>query len=281
MVKYTIGDALKKGIALLNENKIENPGLDARILLCSVINCDSLHLTIRRDEELSTDDVKKYFSNIERRCNKEPVGYIVEKKEFMSLDFKINHNVLIPRPDTEILVERAIQELENKQSITVIDMCTGSGAIAVSLAKYLPGSVVYGLDISSDALELARHNAYANGVNVTFDIHNVLTPYKGPIADAVISNPPYIPCGDIANLDVDVAGFEPHLALDGGDDGLDFYRAIVENIHTCLKKGGLLAFELGMGQADDVRMIMANKFEKVSTDCDLAGIERVIYGFLK
>ena len=199
----------------------------------------------------------------------------------MSLDFKINPNVLIPRPDTEILVERAIKELEKHSQVKIVDMCTGSGAIAVSLAKYLPQSEVVALDISGEALEVARFNAQANEVEVSFAIHNVLTPYKDMVADAVVSNPPYIPCKDIENLDINVAGFEPHLALDGGEDGLDFYRAIVENVRTCLKKGGLLAFEVGMGQAEYVKQLMERDFDNVAIDCDLAGIERVVYGFLK
>lgn len=281
MVKYKIGDALKKGIALLNENSIENAALDARILLCHVISCESIYLTLHRDDELSDSDCNMFFSFIERRIKREPVSYITGKKEFMSLEYFVNPNVLIPRPDTEILVERAIDELETISNPIIIDMCTGSGAIAVSLAKYVKGSQVTALDISESALSVARKNAENNGVNVNFDIHDVRMPYDRAMADAVVSNPPYISTEDMNWLESDVADFEPRLALDGGPDGLEFYRAIVGNISTCLKKGGLLAFEVGMGQADDVRKIMEPIFNRISIECDLAGIERVVFGFLK
>ena len=281
MVKYTIGDALKKGIALLNENKIETATLDARIIMCHVIECDTLHLTLHREDQMTDDAADKFFELIGRRAESEPVSYITEKKEFMSMDYFVDSNVLIPRPDTEILVERALKELNGINKPVVVDMCTGSGAIALSLGKYLTDSRILALDISEGALDVARKNAAANGVDAEFAIHDVLTPYTGCMADAVVSNPPYIPTADIKTLEKDVADFEPLLALDGGEDGLVFYRAIVQNISSCLKKGGLLAFEVGMGQADDVKKLMESQFEKISIDCDLAGIERVVYGYLK
>lgn len=281
MVKYTIGDALKKGIALLNENSIENPTLDARILLSEVMKCDSLYLTMHRDDELSDSCRDMFFSFIQRRAKNEPVGYIIEKKEFMSMDFYVDSNVLIPRPDTEILVEKAIDVLKGISNPTVIDMCTGSGAIAVSLAKYVEGSKVTGLDISEQALMVAKKNAESNGVDVEFEIHDVLSAYNNQKADAVVSNPPYISTEDMKKLESNVSDFEPHLALDGGADGLVFYRAIVNNISSCLKKGGFLAFEVGMGQAEDVKKLMEPLFDNICIECDLAGIERVVSGFLK
>lgn len=281
MVICKIGDALKKGIALLNENSIENPGLDARILLCEVLGCDTVYLTVHRDDELKSDDAQRFFDYIDRRKRNEPVGYIVGKKEFMSMDFCVKPGILIPRPDTEILVERVIEECKNVKSPVIIDMCTGSGAIGVSLARYIPSSSVTALDISEDALIIAKKNASANGVDVSCEYHNVLEPYNGLMADVVVSNPPYIPSQEVLTLESDVMDYEPHLALDGGEDGLVFYRAIVDNISSCLKKGGLLAFEVGMGQASDVKELMEAQFYNISVDKDLAGIERVVYGFLK
>ncbi len=281
MVKYKIGDALKKGIALLNENSIETPALDARILLCHVLGCDSLYLTVERDKDMTPSDLDTYMQLVGRRSRNEPISYIIGKKEFMSLEFGVNPSVLIPRPDTEILVERAINQLENVPSPVVVDMCTGSGAIAVSVAKYLPSSRVTALDISENALATARENAFRNQVDVSFELHDVLTPYKGLMADAVLSNPPYIPTEDVEGLEVNVSCYEPHLALDGGADGLVFYRAITKNVSSCLKRGGMLAFEVGMGQAEDVANMMSPLFEGISTEKDLAGIERVVYGFLK
>ncbi len=281
MVNYKIGDALKKGIALLNENSIENPGLDARILLCQVLGCDTVYLTVHREDELKPEEAEKFFSYIERRMDKEPVGYIVGKKEFMSLDFCVKPGILIPRPDTEILVERVLDIFKDAENPVIIDMCTGSGAIAVSLAKYLKGSRITALDISEDALSAAEKNAADNGVEVNFMQHDVLTPFREVKADGIVSNPPYIPTEEVHSLESDVSDYEPHLALDGGNDGLDFYKAIVNNISSCLKKDGLLAFEVGMGQAEDVAGIMEPFFYNIAVDKDLAGINRVVYGFLK
>lgn len=276
MVKYNIGDALLKGIALLNEKQIETAGLDARMLMCRVLNCDKLYLTVHRTDALCDAHAQSFFELIDRRCQYEPVGYITGTREFMSLNFKVNPGVLIPRPDTEILVERVINEIKTPDPV-IIDMCTGSGAIAVSLSKYIPSSVVTGLDISAVALDTARYNAAANDADVKFAMHDVLTPYAGVMADAVVSNPPYIPTCELTGLEADVIDYEPHMALDGGDDGLVFYRAIVDNISTCLKPGGLLAFEVGCGLAGAVADIMADKFTGITIEKDLAGIERVVY----
>lgn len=280
MVGYTIGDALREGIALLNEVNIETASLDARILICSVLGCDSLYLTVHRDSVMEEEAKNTYFDYILRRRANEPVSYITGSKEFMSLEFKVSPDVLIPRPDTEILVEKVISETKSIPHPYIIDMCTGSGAIAVSLARYIEGSRVTALDISPSALDIARLNAKANGADVCFELHDVYKPYLAK-ADVLVSNPPYIPSGDMASLETNVAKFEPHLALDGGSDGLDFYRAITENASHTLRKGGLLAFEVGMGQAEDVEMIMKPSFENITRVRDLAGIDRVVCGYLK
>lgn len=278
--KITIGDALKKGIALLKQSDIPGAATDAAVLLGHVLGCERLYLTVHRDDALDNDKKEKFFDLVARRCKKEPVAYIVGKKEFMSMDFCVNSSVLVPRPDTEILVEFVIDALKDVPNPQITDMCTGSGAIAVSLAKYIDGSRVRALDISDDALKVASLNAQKNGASVEFELFDVLKPYN-TLADAVVSNPPYIRTGDIEDLDDDVSAFEPHLALDGGGDGLIFYRTIVANIRTALKCGGLLAFEVGMGQADDVLEIMSADFEHLGTIKDLAGIERVVYGYLR
>ena len=281
MVKRTIGDALFKGIALLNENSIENAGVDARVIMCSVLNCDKLFLTVHRDDEISRENEEKFFNLVKRRLTHEPLGYILNYKEFMSLDFYVDKNVLIPRPDTEILVEKVISFFEGKAPC-IIDMCTGSGAIAVSLAKYIPNSEVAGLDISEEALKIAKLNAEKNGVKnqCSFLLHDALKPYEF-MADALVSNPPYIPTEVVKGLDKTVKEFEPYIALDGGDDGLTFYRAITVNSKYSLKHGGLLAFEVGIDLADDVCALMENEFTDIGTIKDLAGIDRVVYGIRK
>ena len=279
MVEYKLlGDALLEGIALLKETNIENPSLDARILMCHTLSCDELYLTVHRDRHLTQSEQDAFFSLIKRRMSNEPVGYITGTKEFMSLEFNVDKNVLIPRPDTEILVEKVMSEVKSANPV-IIDMCTGSGAIAVSLAKYIPNACVLGLDISEDALKVAKTNSQKNGADVTFEKHDVLKPYSKITADAVVSNPPYIPTDDLNGLMSDVIDFEPSIALDGGVDGLLFYRAIIKNIDSCLKDGGLLAFEVGAGQADDVAYLMEERFSSVTLEKDLAGIDRVVYGF--
>lgn len=281
MVKRTIGDALFEGIALLNENSIENAGIDARVIMCSVLNCDKLFLTVHRDDEMAKENEDKFFKLVKRRSIHEPLGYILNYKEFMSLDFYVDKNVLIPRPDTEILVEKVISFFEGKAPC-IIDMCTGSGAIAVSLAKYIPNSSVTGLDISEEVLKIAKLNAEKNGVEnqCSFVLHDALKPYEF-MADAIVSNPPYIPTEVVKGLDKTVKEFEPYIALDGGDDGLMFYRAITENSKYSLKQGGLLAFEVGVDLADEVCTLMESEFSDIGTIRDLAGIERVVYGIRK
>lgn len=280
MVNYTIGDALKKGIALLKEFNISGAATDAAVLLGHVLDCGRLYLTVHRDDVMSQKDVQCYMDAIERRCKNEPVSYITGTKEFMSLEFNVSPAVLIPRPDTEILVETVISALGGVDCPKITDMCTGSGAIAVSLAKYIPKSSVTALDISRDALEIAGANAEKNGVCVEFELFDVLKAYKNK-ADAVVSNPPYICAKELDNLQKDVADFEPRLALDGGEDGLLFYRAIIANSPYALKAGGILAFEVGMGQADDVVHLMEPLFVDICTEKDLAGIDRVVWGRLK
>ena len=190
--KKTIGDALKKGIALLKKSNIPGAATDAAVLLGHALDYTRLQLTIHRDDIIEPDKETEYMRLIERRSQSEPVSYITGEKEFMSLNFKVEKGVLIPRPDTEILVETVIEKLKDIQKPVIIDMCTGSGAIAVSLAKYISGSRVTALDVSPVAIRVARENASLNGVDIDVCEHDVLTPYNA-MADAVVSNPPYIP----------------------------------------------------------------------------------------
>ena len=249
--------------------------------MCSVLDCGKLYLTVHRDEELPSDAERRFSALIQRRAKHEPVSYLTNCREFMSLEFYVDKNVLIPRPDTEILVEKVIA-LFSDSTASVLDMCTGSGAVAVSLAKYMPLSRVTGLDISADAVKTAEKNASSNGVadRCAFEIFDVREPYCGTF-DVLTANPPYIPTADIADLDSDVKDFEPHLALDGGADGMSFYEKIIKNAPSCLKEGGFAAFEVGCGLAEKVRGLMKENFEKTEIIPDLAGIDRVVCGYLK
>lgn len=276
-----ISQALINAAHTLRLSGITSCAEDARVIMCSVLDCGKLYLTVHRDEELPSDAERRFSALIQRRAKHEPVSYLTNCREFMSLEFYVDKNVLIPRPDTEILVEKVLA-LFSDRTASVLDMCTGSGAVAVSLAKYMPLSRVTGLDISADAVKTAEKNASSNGVadRCTFEIFDVREPYCGTF-DVLTANPPYIPTADIADLDSDVKDFEPHLALDGGADGMSFYEKIIKNAPSCLKEGGFAAFEVGCGLAEKVRVLMEENFEKTEIIPDLAGIDRVVCGYLR
>ncbi len=229
------------------------------------------------DEKTEAD----FWAGVERLRRGEPVQYIVGKCEFMSMDFFVNSHTLIPRADTEALVEEVADLLKDKTAPLIFEVGSGSGCIAVSLAKLLPKATVVSVDISPDAIKVAQKNAKANGVSdrVEFVHHDIFDGFSDFVkkSDAVVSNPPYIPKDDIAGLDQKVKDFEPVSALDGGDDGLDFYRFMCKN--TPQKRGSYLAFEVGIGQARDVAGLMAAvDFENIRIIPDLSGIERVVVG---
>lgn len=231
------------------------------------------------DKELF-DELEKELCGIELG---EPVQYTVGHCEFMSLPFMVTRDTLIPRADTEILVEEIISRLKTKPDPTIFEVGSGSGCIAVSLAHYLPEAKIVSADISEDALSVAGKNASANGVSsrVSFINHDIMKGFwsfeKSP--DAVVSNPPYIPREDILKLDKKVREFEPLSALDGGVDGLDFYRLISKT--APLERNGILAFEVGIGQADKVAELMRPNFENIELVKDLSGIDRVVIGIKK
>ena len=220
---------------------------------------------------------------IKERLNERPIAYIIGNREFMGLDFFVKEGVLIPRPDTETLVEEIINICNNKSELNILDIGTGSGAITISLAKYLNDAHVTSADISDIALEIASKNAVSNDVNKKIDFiksdifSNISREEK---FDIIVSNPPYIKKEDIPGLDRQVKDFEPYNALEGGEDGLDFYRKITEESKYFLKNKGILAYEVGHDQASDVIQIMKeNGFESIYTKCDLQGFERVVIGF--
>ena len=212
------------------------------------------------------------------RCIRMPAAYITGEIEFMSLPFSVNEKVFIPRPETEILVETALSRL--KRSDKVIDMCTGCGNIAVSLAKY-SSCRVYACDILWEAVEIARRNTVRNEVYdlISFLQGNMFTPLKlGRKFDLVVSNPPYVRRGEIQGLPVEVRDFEPHIALDGGEDGLKFYHIISREAKSFLNPGGCLIVEVGYDQAQSVCRIFTKYFKNLEILKDYAGIERIVVG---
>ncbi len=277
-----IRSALSFGTKLLKENGIDS-SLDAKVLLCHVLKKDELYLVVHGKDEISPCDMSLYKELINRRASKEPVSYITGHKEFMGLDFSVKSGVLIPRPETEHIVEYIIENYKDK-AIQVLDICTGSGAIGVSVAHFLKKSCVTCVDISPDSLETAKLNAENLGVKdrVSVEEKDALCPMDfGKKFDIVISNPPYIPDEVVLTLSDDVKNYEPHLALSGGEDGLKFYHAITKNAPDFLKKDGLLIYETGHDMGHKVRDIMKDNFKDTGFIKDLAGFNRVVYGFLK
>ncbi len=277
----SIKDILKNGINILNNAGIESANIDARALLRHILGKDSIYIDIHRDDILSEDIIEMYYSFIKRRSENEPYAYIVNSKEFMSLDFYVDKNVLIPRPDTEILVEYIINHCNSSaDDFKIIDLCTGSGAIAVSLAHYIDRCTVDAVDISENAIRIAKKNSSTHNTadKISFSKFDVLSDIsKLGKYDVIVSNPPYIRKNDVLNLESDVKDFEPVLALDGGDDGLIFYRNIIAHLSDLLNENGIIAFEIGFDQANDVINIF-NSYSYTDTKIlkDYSGNDRVV-----
>ncbi len=266
------------------ENISDTPRLDVEMLLKKALgDVDSMYIRMYLDKQLTQEQEKYFLEMIKERLNERPIAYIIGNREFMGLDFFVKEGVLIPRPDTETLVEEIINICNNRTGLNILDIGTGSGAITISLAKYLDKSHVVSADISDIALEIASKNAISNNVDERIDFiksdvfSNVPQEEK---FDLIVSNPPYIRKADIDGLDRQVKDFEPYNALEGGEDGLDFYRKITKESKDFLKNKGILAYEVGHDQAYDVSEIMReNGFEGIYTKRDLQGFERVVIGF--
>ena len=263
----------------------DTPKLDTEILLQKALgDVDRLYIQLNLDKKLSNEELKCFNEMINDRLNGRPIAYIVKNREFMALDFYVEEGVLIPRPDTEPLVEEVIELSKGMKDVTIVDIGTGSGAISVSLAKYIKNSYVYSLDISDKALSIGKKNAVNNEVDdkIEFIKSDVFTGIKDRNLklDIIVSNPPYIKKEDIKTLHTQIKDYEPYIALEGGEDGLDFYRTITEKSLKYLKSNGILAFEVGHDQAHDVCTIMENHgYKKIYTKKDLQGIDRVVIGF--
>lgn len=258
------------------------PRLDVETLLQKVLNVDRLYILLNLEKSLSEEEEKLFNKFITERLNNRPIAYIVGNREFMGLDFYVQEGVLIPRPDTEVLVEEVIELGKDKGTINILDIGTGSGAITVSLAKYLDNAKVTSVDISDIALEIGKRNAVSNQVDnkITFIKSDLFTNIDENIKfDIIVSNPPYIKREVIDTLDKQVKDFEPYNALEGGVDGLDFYRAITTQAKNYLNKGGILAYEVGHDQSEDVgKLMVKDGYTNIYTRKDLQQIDRVVIG---
>lgn len=269
-----INELIREGVKHL-ENKVENPIREARLILADAAKVSVSDIIVRGGDEVLPEYETKYFENIKQRACGTPFAYITGEQEFYGLKFFVNENVLIPRADTEILVEYAI----SAGGKNVLDICTGSGCIAISLAKNMPDSHVTAVDISRGALETAKKNASQNRCdNVSFFETDILSEIPIGKFDLIVSNPPYIEKAELSSLMKDVIEYEPRLALDGGEDGLIFYKRICDIAPQILEKGGVLAFEIGYNQYESVYEIMKENFTEIGYKEDLSGIKRVLYG---
>lgn len=275
----TIKEAIKKGTINLKIKGVEEPNLKARLLMQYILNKSRQYILVYDNKQLTQAQEFQYFRNIEKLIKKFPLQHITHQQEFMKMTFYVDENVLIPRPDTEILVEEVIQIAKKINAKKILDMCTGSGAIAVSLAKYIPDSRITAVDISSKALNIAKKNAKSNQVEnqITFVESNLFENLPKEKYDIIVSNPPYIKNEEIKTLDKEVQK-EPKLALDGGIDGLDFYRAIIKQDYEYLKFNGYLCFEIGYDQKEEVMELIKQeeKYKDTYSKKDLYGNDRII-----
>ena len=262
----------------LTEAKIPEAELDARLLLEEVCGTDRNDLLVHGDKEIPPEQCDRYVEYIQRRQKREPLQQITGYQEFMGLRFKVTPDVLIPRQDTEILVEEVMRYVHD--GMHILDMCTGSGCILLSLLKYSNDCEGTGCDISEPALKVAEENAKELSLNASFVQSNLFENISGKY-EFIVSNPPYIPTGVIPTLMEEVRDHEPVCALDGREDGLYFYREIVEKAGEYLYPGGMLFFEIGYDQAEKVSSLMRKAgYQEVRVCKDLAGLDRVVYGTL-
>ncbi len=257
---------------------------EAELTFTRVLDCDRVLLYQNRRSLLGKDKASRIASVLKRRMQGEPLQYILGKQEFMGLEFKVTPDVLIPRPETEILVEEALKIARQLVSrpvspLRILDMGTGSGCVAVSLAKLLPGAEIEAVDISRDALRIAKENARLNNVRIHFIEGDLFSAFSFQLSaySLIISNPPYIPTGEIDGLQVEI-GYEPKIALDGGKDGLDFYRRLIAQAPPFLRPGGELIMEMGAGQLERISELLHRSRELELTEVvkDYSRLDRII-----
>ena len=277
-------EAIEKGTIDLKVEDIESPKLKARMLMQFILNKPRQYMIVNDMQELSTQEEKEYFAGIQKLRNHIPIEHITHQKEFMKLNFFVNEDVLIPRQDTETLVEEVIDIAKKINAKNILDLCTGSGAIAVSLAKYIEESKITAIDISKNAIEIAKKNAINNKVEnqiylIQSDLFKKIKPQK---FDMIVSNPPYIKKDILSTLEKHVQK-EPQIALDGGYDGLDFYRKIIKQSYQYLKYKGYLCLEIGYDQKIDVIELLENeeKYSDIYCKKDGYGNDRIVIARLK
>lgn len=278
-------ELLTKTYKILKDEGIDSYILDCQLLLGKVLNLDRMSIIMNKDQVVDDEKVNEYLKLIEKRKNKMPIKYILGTAEFMGIDFYIKEGVLIPRPDTEVLVEQVLEDVKKNKYTSVCDVCSGSGVIGLSLAKSIDNLKVDLYDISEIAEEVTNTNIERLSLeNRAVFIRSDLLEFailENKRYEVIVSNPPYIKTSVIPTLMEDVKDYEPYIALWGGEDGLDFYRKITEQSLKLLVRGGMLSYEIGHDQEVAVKEIMTNHgFIRVQCIYDLAGNPRVVKGFL-
>ena len=279
LMDYRYRSVYQYGCEQLQKAEVPEYELDARLLLEYVCGTDRNTLLVHPDKKVEKDKAEAYVSLIEKRSKRVPLQHLTGEQDFMGLQFHVNEHVLIPRQDTEILVEEAMKYLH--ENMRVLDMCTGSGCILLSLIHYSNDCTGVGVDVSEQAIHVAKENASLLGLNdrVKFIHSNLFEEVEGRY-DLIVSNPPYIATEEIEKLMPEVRDHEPRMALDGTEDGLYFYRKIIEDSRDFLQPGGYLLFEIGYDQALAVSELMRNAgYKEVTTYRDYAGLDRVISGY--
>ena len=272
----TISGAVREGAKRLKQCGIENADYDSYALLSEINGMDRTYYLMNGSKLLTRVEQERFFDYIERRSGHEPLQHILGRTFFYGHEFKVSPDVLIPRPDTEVLVEQVLKVCTD--GMTVVDMCTGSGCIPISLKLRNPQIVIEGADISEEALKVAEKNAKKLGVSGKWIQTDMFENITGTF-DMITSNPPYIPTKVIEELEAEVRLHDPYEALDGKEDGLYFYRILAEKVPEYLTDGGWLVMEIGYDQSADVeKLLKETGFEQVSTQKDLAGLDRVVCG---
>jgi release factor glutamine methyltransferase len=278
---WTIGSLVKWASEDFRARGIENPRLDAELLVAHALRIDRMRVILDGARPLEGAELATLRDLVKRRRSFEPIAYLRGMREFYGLPFRVDKRVLVPRPDTETLVDVALARTSHVSlSMRQLDLCTGSGCVAIAMARQRPTAQVSASDLSADALAVARDNALRLGAyNVAFYTGDLFAPLEGRRFDVITANPPYIPTGDLATLMPDVRDHEPRLALDGGSDGLDLVRRIVDEAPAHLDDGGVLALEIGAGEAPVAAALLEQRgFVDVRKDRDIARIERVVSG---
>ena len=279
--EWTVGKMQRWGVDFLNQKQINDSKISIDLILCEVLNLDRIELYLKFDLPLNVFELNQVKELIKRLVSNEPIQYLFGKTSFYNLEYKVDKSVLIPRPETEELVDLIVKDNQNKSDLLVLDIGTGSGCIGISLAKYLKNSIVFAIDVSDSDLETAKHNARINKIeNIEFHILNILEKAPKTKFDIIVSNPPYISKDEFEQLDSNVKDYEPEVALTDYGDGLNFYRRFYELFDKMLNENGVFYVENSFEQGKGLIEAFNKKYD-VEIFKDASNIDRFMKGKIK